>query len=162
MPSTTVCPELLFACCPSVSLYEALAAMSSEQLSAYAVSLRAMGLGALAQQWHGTLVLSLPLQIWTPNVQTFQLSVLTGKCATSDLNYCLPFVFLSVTTIVCLSQQLVIIAVCPSQLLSSCPNFCLHVSTTVRLSSQLLLACLNYRQTLFGLTVTSCMTIHRW
>ena len=100
LPSTNICPQLLSACCPSVSLYEDLAAMSSEQLSAYAVSLRAMGLGALAQQWHGTLVLSLPLQIWTPNVQTFQLSVLTGKCATSDLNYCLPFVFLSVTTIV--------------------------------------------------------------
>ena len=65
----------------------------------------------------------------------------TGTCATSDLNYSLPVVFLSVTTIVCLSQQLVIITVCPSQLLSARLNYCLHVLTTVRLSSQLLLAC---------------------
>ena len=67
----------------------------------------------------------------------------TGTCAKSDLNYSLPFVFLSVTT--CLPVS------------TTRHNYCLPVSTTV-CPSQLLFACLNYCSLVFS-TVACVWTV---
>ena len=65
------------------------------------------------------------------------------------LNYCLPVVFLSVSTIIC-----------PSQILFACLNYCLHVATTVCLP-QLLFALLPTTVTvcLFQLTLSASTTV---